>query len=356
MIFLFSPSRATTAIFCLALALGAVGPLALAQRPDSGGNRMPSPGGTVAVTIAVRDVQGTPPSTPANVHFYSLTTGYDRTSITGGTSDAVFSVPPGDYRVEVRCDGYQLATDEVNVASGELASETYFTVLLRPAALNASSKSPASGPIMTPQLQQTIAKGVESLREHNCDAAKKQFQKGVQMAPGNAQLAFLMGTAEFCLQQTELARKSFERAVNLDPNFERALLSLGEMQLASRETSAAVVTLEKAVSVNGADWRAHLVLANAYLRIGGRLSDAEMHAIRAVELAGDKGSQARLLLGQIYFAEGKTAEARKTWQKLVDDLPNDPAAIAAKRKLEETAVTASKLPENSDLPLPKVVV
>ena len=109
--------------------------------------------------------------------------------------------------------------------------------------------------------------------------------------------------------------------MNLDPNFERALLSLGEMQLAARETGAAVVTLEKAVSVNAADWRAHLVLANAYLRIGGRLSDAETQAIRAVELAGDKGSQARLLLGQIYFAEGRTAEARTTWQKLVDDLP-----------------------------------
>ena len=95
----------------------------------------------------------------------------------------------------------QLATDEVNVASGELASDTYFTVLLRPAAINASSKSAAGGPIMTPQLQQTIAKGVESLRQHNCDAAKKQFQKGVQMAPANAQLAFLMGTAEFCLQE-----------------------------------------------------------------------------------------------------------------------------------------------------------
>jgi tetratricopeptide (TPR) repeat protein len=354
MIFLFSTARATTAIFWLVLALGAVGPLALAQRPDSGGMQMPSVGGTVAVTIAVRDVQGTPPSTPANVHFYSLTTGYDTTSITGGTSDAVFSVPPGDYRVEVRCDGYQPATDEVSVAPGELATETYFTVLLRPAALNASGKAPASGSIMTPQLQQTIAKGVEALREHNCEAARKQFQKGVQMAPGNAQLAFLMGSAEFCLQQPELARKSFERAVNLDPNFERALLSLGEMQLAARETSAAVVTLEKAVSVNAADWRAHLVLANAYLRIGGRLSDAETHAIRAVELAGDKGSQARLSLGQIYFAEGRTAEARKAWQKLVDDLPNDSAAIAAKRKLEETAVTASKLPENSDLPLPKV--
>jgi cytochrome c-type biogenesis protein CcmH/NrfG len=355
MTLLFSRSRVTAAIFWLALVLGAIPPLTFAQRPDSGGMQMPSPGGTVSVTIAVRDVQGTPPSTPANVHFYSLTTGYDTSSITGGTSDAVFSVPPGEYRVEVRCDGYQLATDEVSVAPGELATETYFTVLLRPAALNASSKSPAGGPIMTPQLQQTIAKGVEALRQHNCDAAKKQFQKGVQMAPSNPQLALLMGTAEFCLQQMDLARKSFERAVSLDPNFGRALLSLGEMQLAARETSTAIVTLEKAVSVNAADWRVHLVLASAYLRVGGSLSDAESHAIRAAELAGDKGSPARLLLGQIYFAEGRTSEARKTWQRLLDDLPSDPAATAAKHRLEDTAVMARKSPENSDLPLPKVL-
>lgn len=150
MTLLFSPSRVTATVFWLALALGAIPPLTFAQRPDSGGMRMPSLGGTVSVTIAVRDVQGTPPPTPANVHFYSVTTGYDTTSITGGTSDAVFSVSPGEYRVEVRCDGYQLATDEVSVASGELATETYFTVLLRPAALNASGKSPAGGPIMTP--------------------------------------------------------------------------------------------------------------------------------------------------------------------------------------------------------------
>jgi cytochrome c-type biogenesis protein CcmH/NrfG len=349
----FSLARATIALLGLPFLL-AIHPIAFAQRPDIGGMRMPSPGGTVSVTVAVRDVQGTPPSTPANVHFYSLTTGYDTSSITGGTSDAVFSVPPGDYRVEVRCDGYQLATDEVNVVPGELATDTYFTVLLKPAPLSTSDKIPVGGPIITPQLQQTIAKGVEALRQHNCDAAKKQFQKGVQMAPGNPQLAFLMGTAEFCLQQTDLARKSFERAVNLDPNFERALLSLGEMQLAARETSTAVVTLEKAVSLNPTNWTVHLVLANAYL-FGGRLLDAESHAIRATELAGGKGSQARLLLGQIYFAQGRTSEARKTWQKLMDDLPSDPSAVAAKHKLEDTAATARKSPKNSDLPLPRVL-
>ena len=204
---LFSPARAIAALIWLAFALLAINPLAFAQRPDIGGMQMPSPVGTVSVAIAVRDIQGVPPATAANVHFYSLTTGYDTSSITAGTSDAVFSVPPGDYRVEVRCDGYQPATDEVKVASRDMATMTYVRVLLQPAPANASGKSAPGGPIMTPHLQQTVAKGVEALRQHNCDAAKKQFQKGVQMAPGNPELAFLMGTAEFCLQNTDLARE-----------------------------------------------------------------------------------------------------------------------------------------------------
>ena len=340
---------------CLTLALMAIHPLTFAQRPDIGGMQMTSSGGTVSVAIAVRDIQGVPPPTPANVHFYSITTGYDTSTITGGTSDAVFSVPPGDYRVEVRCDGYQLSTDEINVASPDLATETYFVVLLKPAPPNASGKSHAGGTIMTPQLQQTIALGVEALRQHNCNPAKKQFQKGVQMAPGNPELAFLMGMAEFCLQQTDLARKSFERAVNLDPNLEKALLALGEMQLAAGETSVAIVTLEKALSVNAADWRVHLVLANAYWRIGGRLPDAESHASRAADLAGDKGGSARLLLGQIYFAQGKTIEARKTWQTLVEHWPSDPSAIFAKRELADTAGASRKTPESPNLPLPKLL-
>ncbi len=352
---LFSVARTATASFYLALALLAIPPLCFGQRPDSGGMQMPSPGGTVAVTIAVRDVQGVPPPTPANVHFYSLTTGYDTSSITGGTSDAVFSVPAGDYRVEVRCDGYQLATDEVNVASSDLATETYVMILLRPAPANASGKSPAGGSIMTPELQKTFAKGVDALRQHNCDLAKKLFQRGVQLAPSNPEMAFLLGSAEYCLQHNDLARKSFERAVYLNPNFEKALLSLGEMQLAAGETSASIATLEKALTVNPADWRVHLVLANAYWRVGGRLPDAETQAARAAELAGDKGGSARLLLGQIYFARGRTQEARKTWQKLVDDLPSDPSAAVAKRKLAETTVAPKTTPDTPSVSISKIL-
>jgi TolA-binding protein len=326
----------TISLFLIAAEVSLVS-LVCAQRPDSGGMRMPGPAGSVAVTIAVRDPQGGPPQTPATVRLYSNDTGYDVSNLTGATSDAGFSVPPGEYTVEVRCDGYQQARDEVMVSP--VGTELYFMVILQPAQ-GATKNRDTKGAVMTPQLQKIVAKGLDAMHARDCDLAEKQFQKGVQMAPGNPELAFLLGTAEFCLQHPDLARKNFERAVSLDPSYERALLSLGEMQLSAKETSLAIATLEKAQSVNESDWRVHEALANAYWRAGHRLNDAEAQAVLAVQLTNEKNGSARLLLGEIQYAQGKAAEARKTWQKLVDDLPSDPAAATAKQKLESSQHSA----------------
>jgi hypothetical protein len=47
------------------------------------------PGRGVAVTIAVRDLQGAPPEIPATVRLYSPFTGYEVSSLTVARSDAV---------------------------------------------------------------------------------------------------------------------------------------------------------------------------------------------------------------------------------------------------------------------------
>jgi TolA-binding protein len=331
----FSFRTITMSLFLVVTEISLVS-LVSAQRPDA---RIPSANpGSLAVVIAVRDIQGTPPQTRATVRLYSTSTGYEVSTITGGTSDATFSVPPGDYTVEVRCDGYQPARDEVTVS--DLGTEAYLMVMLLPAR-DVEKNRAAKGVVMTPQLQKIVAKGLDAMHARDCDLAEKQFQKGVQMAPGNPELAFLLGTAEFCLQHTDLARKNFERTVNLDPSHEGALLSLGEMQLSAKETTLAIETLEKAQSVNASDWRVHVVLANAYWRVGHRLSDAEAQAALAVQLTNNKNGSARLLLGEIQNAQGNTTEARKTWQKLIDDLPSDSAAATAKHKLESSAPVSS---------------
>jgi hypothetical protein len=74
----------------------------------------------------------------------------------------------------------------------------------------------------------------------------------------------------------------------------------------------------------------------------------------ALPIPADKGGSARLLLGEIQLAQGRTLDARKTWQKLVDDLPSDPSAGAAKRKLEANPGAPGKTPDGSNVPLPRV--
>jgi Flp pilus assembly protein TadD len=332
-------------LFFIAVEVSEVSLVRAQDPPDAVGVQMPGHAGSLIVTIAVRDLVGGQLQTPATVHLYSAETGYEETAITGAMSNAVFSVPPGNYKVDVRCDGYQQGRDEVTVSVG-----SYFEVMLRPAE-GATKSRTLKGSVMTPQLQKIVTKGLDAMRVRDCDLAEKEFQKGVQMAPGNPDLAFLLGTAEFCLQHTDLARQDFERAVNLDPSHGRALLALGEMQLAAKETSFAIATLEKAQSVNASDWRVHSALANAYWRVGHRLNDAEAQAAHAVKLTNDKNGSARLLLGEIQYAQGNVAEARKTWRKLIDDLPSDPATATAKRKLENSAPGAPKtIPDSESRP------
>ncbi len=47
----------------------------------------------------------------------------------------------------------------------------------------------------------------------------------------------------------------------------------------------------------------------------------------------DKTTDAMLMLGNSYAAEGKTADARKMWTDLVNSWPTSPAAMHAKGKL-----------------------
>jgi len=305
-----------------------------------GSVQMPGPAGSLAVTISVRDRQGGPLRAPASVRVYSTETGYEMAGLTGATSDAVIAVPPGLYTVEVRCDGYQPARSELVVSS--LGADTHLMVVITPAEGGKRSGASAAT-VMSPQLERIAAKGLDAMRDGHCDAAEKQFQKGVKIAPGNPDLSFLLGTAEYCLHRPNLARKHFEKAVNLDPSHARALLSLGEMQLSANETALAIATLETAQSVSPLDWRVHTALANAYWRVGGRLNDAEAEAALAVKQTNSKIGFPRLLLGEIQYARGNRAEARKTWQQLVNDLPSDPAAVEAKHKLDSSVPGESTL-------------
>jgi len=323
------------AIFSLLFACLALGSSATAQKPPSGRSVQVPDGkaqsGPVQLTVSVRDERGTPLLGFASVHLFSAVMSYNVTSMTQEASSAVFrNVPPGEYQIEARCDGYKTSTDHVTVDG--LGADLSVYVYLHPESESSPLNQAPGGLVMTPKLLAMIDKGLDAMRKQQCEAAKTQFEKAVTMAPANPDVIYLLGTSELCLQHLHLAQKDFEQALNLNPSYEKALLALGEIQLRSGNTSAAIAVLEKAFELNGAGWRTHLLLATAYAR-AGRLAEAEAHASRAASLAGDEDATARLLLANIQDAEKRQSDARKSSPPLATSTPDTVAPGATPAQL-----------------------
>jgi tetratricopeptide (TPR) repeat protein len=173
------------------------------------------------------------------------------------------------------------------------------------------------------------------------------------MAPGNPDVQYLLGMLEYRQQHFDAARAKFVKAISIYPSHTRSLVALGELLLRTGQPALAAQNLEKAYEINGADWRTHLLLAYAY-DAQKDYDKAAPHAVRAVELAKNDGAAAKLLLGRIRSAQGKTTDARQVLQSLIRDFPADPAAAQAKLELasmeKELAAASRSKSELAALP------
>lgn len=285
----------------------------------------------VLVQVSVRETNGMPIPVNALVRLYSDVRPINLTSMTQDGATASFpNILPGEYEIEVKSVGYKTATEHASVMGGGVSATFYVYVNSENESLSGSS--PANPPIMTPKLQEQIDKGLGKMRKKQYEEALRIFEKALKKAPGNPDIHYLVGMAHYGLQQLGEARTDFEAALGIYPSHERSLLALGELQLRAGEAEDAAKTLEKAFQANGADWRAHFLLARAYFE-SKEQSKAEQHAERAVELTKGKNAQARLLLGKIEAARGNRADAERTFKSVIQDFPKEPAAAAARSEL-----------------------
>jgi tetratricopeptide (TPR) repeat protein len=329
----FPSLLALCALFILAPALPAQRPTGGAPTP-SAGQRSLSPGlpmvTPVDVQVSVREPSGMPLAGYAIVKLYTQG-GVHLTSSTQDNSTATFpQILAGEYEIEVSALGYKTGTEHVSVFSGGGSCLVY--IYLHSENENPLASAAPSGSVMTPRLQAEIDKGLDKMRRHQYDAARAQFEKAAKMAPGNPDIQYLLGMLEYTQEHFDAARAKFQAALSLNPSHERSLLSLGELQLRTGDAAAAAETLEKAYQVNGADWRTHWLLANAYFQ-QKNYEKALPHATRAAELGKDHAAPAWMLLGQILLQEKKDEEAKRAFETVIRSFPKDPAVPEAQTQL-----------------------
>ncbi len=287
--------------------------------------------------VSVRERSGEPLSIEAFVRVISQAGGQSMVATTGNArtaaSTASFQLGPGEWDIEVEAAGYDKGTEHATITTNGLRQTVY--VFLTPMG-SSNASAPASGVAVTPKVQQELDTSLAALRQGKYDEARKHLARAQKMAPSNPDILYLMGMVEYTAKNMPAAKKQFESVIASYPAHERSLLMLGQMELEANENKDASATLQKAVEADASNWRAHYLLALAFVRTG-ELSKAEYEATRAGELNRQKAAAMKLLRAKILAVEGKNAEAELAFQSFIQDYPKDDAVPEARKYLEKIA-------------------
>ena len=346
---------------CIALATAvtltvSVPVCSIAQQPPPRRGTNPAPSSELPVTlvVSVRETSGMPLPSNAFVKLSSNFSGLHLTAPTQDGSTATFpNIQNGEYDIEVNSTGYETAIEHASVLTGG-GNYQVFVYMHPDSEVSPGHVAPGGTPVASPHLQAEIDKGLDKLRRQQYDAARLHLEKAAKMAPGNPDVQYLLGLLEYRQQHFAAARAKFESALSIYPNHARSLIVLGELLLRTGEPALAGQNLEKAYQINGADWRTHLLLANAYAAQKD-YEKAALHASRAVELARNDGAGAKLLLGRIRAAQGKNTDAKRAFETVIRDFPSDPAAAQAKLELASLEKPISAIKVVSATPSPESI-
>ena len=285
-----------------------------------------------SVFVGVREASGIPLTQPPMVKLVCPLSGLtlSRPAKDGGPIAQFVHIPAGDCRVEVSAAGYKPAVEHTEVLQSVTNRVQYVYVYLHPESELGTGARPA---VVPDKALKEIDKGMAAMQNKHDAEALKHLTKASQLAPANADVAYLLGVLALNGKDLAAAGQHFQTAVKYAPTHDRALVELGYVQLETSQWNSAVQTLERALQVNTASSRTHLLLANAYAQLHN-YSKAQEHAQRAEEYGSENAAPARTLLAEILAAEGNRDGAKQEFESVARDFPNAPSAAIAKQELQ----------------------
>jgi Tfp pilus assembly protein PilF len=255
----------------------------------------------VNIYVSVREANGLPVSESASVKLSCPLTGI---ALSGPSKNTAlvqfFNIPAGDCNVDVSAAGYKSSRERTSIEESLVSRNQYVYVYLHP---ESEATSPSARSAVSLDVLKEIDKSLEAMNKNHLDDSRKHLNKAAAIAPQNPDVQYLLGMVEYRQNNLDAARLKFEGVVSHYPTHEHSLIALGELQLKSNQFAEAEQTLQKALAVNRAEWRTHLLLANAYAGQAA-YEKAESEARSAANLSKENAAVANAFLAQILAAEG----------------------------------------------------
>ena len=248
-------------------------------------------------------------------------------SVNTSGSTKIENLPPATYIVEASAPGFVTVRETVELET--LWSSATIFLSMKPE--NSQNPAPAASavPVLAPNARKELEKGLEEFRQKDMNQARKHFEKALSLAPGNADVQFLMGALEWQENNISAAQDHLEKSVQLFPSQVRALELLAELYCRQGHPQQAVPLLEKAVSLEDGSWKAHWKLGSAYLQ-ASEPAKAQQQSERAIELGKADAGVAQVLDAGALADLGKWNAAEAVLEAFIRDQPSDPAAAEAR--------------------------
>lgn len=246
---------------------------------------------------------------------------------TQGRSEAQFdNVKAGDYEVEVSAPGYKTTRQELTASSSH---EAYRLLVTLPLEVPGTETETKPGQILAPKARKEVDAGMSALRDGKLGEAQKHLEAAHKLAPGNADVNYLLGVLWVQKHDLAMATQYLNRAISLDSRHAGALTELGHVLLLQRDFGGATAVLEPAVSLDPKQWRGHWLLADAYLE-QRQFEKSCREATLAIEDGKSAAVAARLTLGEGLAGLGRNAEAVHALQSFLQDDPKSESAPTAR--------------------------
>lgn len=282
--------------------------------------------GSAVVEVHVRELEGTPLPVDATVHlipYVPVTTQsanhYD--AVTKRGIGTIRAVDGGEYLLEVTATGYQTHRERISVLPGYGQTTRAFVVMSPSDGTEDITLEQPGAPPVNAGVRRDMQMAVMDVQMGHPEKANDRIKNALKHAPNSPDVHFLAGYLDDSKKDYAGAEKEYAEAVKDFPSHVAAQLGLGSDLIHDNKAAEAIPHLEKAIDLAPNSWRAHWLLAEAYLQTTKDTAKVKFHARRAYVLSKQTATGP---LVTIAIADAVSGDLKTSQQELEDFLKDHP--------------------------------
>jgi tetratricopeptide (TPR) repeat protein len=278
-----------------------------------------SPDFVLNLDVQVRGPDGVPLKSPAVVTLYAASGLPISTATTKGTRAIFTQLAPGQYYVEVEASGFWKTREDAIIDPS--VSDNVVKVSMLPAAAGSAPAIYYHTPLLAPDVQKELEKGIAALKANRPEAAQKAIRFVLKKSPNHPAALYVMGLTVEKKGNLAEARQYWEKSLSFDPTQQVAVYALGQSYLRENNYEKADDLGKQLLQLNPNSWKAHSLIASATFR-QGKYGEAVSHAERAWELGGEGAASISIVLAQALTVQDRRTEAIEALKRYLATKPD----------------------------------